>query len=55
MDLDQLLAIDVKGGGNTKKGFYKTIKGRVLPSMPKGDIVGKLEMLSLMAKELAKT
>ena len=42
LDLDKLFAIDVKGGEKATKGFYKTIKGRVLPSMPKGDIVGNV-------------
>ena len=41
-DLDQIFAIDVKGGGKATKGVYKTIRGRVLPSMPKGDIVGNI-------------
>ena len=49
--LDQLFAIDVKGGGKITKGVYKVIKGRVLPSIPKGEIVG---ILSLMAKDVAK-
>ena len=35
-DLDQPFAIDVKGGGKTKQ------RGRVLPSMPKGEIVGNI-------------
>ena len=40
--LIKLFAIDVKGGGKATKGFYKTIIGRVLPSMPKGEIVGNI-------------
>ena len=40
--LIKLLAIDVKGGGNATKGVYQVIKGRVLPSMPKGEIVGNI-------------
>ena len=43
--LIKLFSIDVKGGGNA------TIKGRILPSMPKGEIVG---IFSLMAKDVAK-
>ena len=43
--LIKLFSIDVKGGGNA------TIKGRILPSMPKGEIVG---IFSLMEKEMAK-
>ena len=38
----QLFAIDAKGGGKAAKGFYKTISGRILPSMPKGEIVGNI-------------
>ena len=37
-----LFAIDVKGEGKATKGFYKAIRGRVLPSMPKGEIVGNV-------------
>ena len=40
--LIKLFAIDVKGGVKATKGFYKAIGGRVLPSMPKGDIVGNI-------------
>ena len=50
--LINLFAIDVKEGGKATKGAYKVIRGRVLPSMPKGEIVG---ILSLMAtKDEAK-
>ena len=50
----QLFAIDVKGGGKATKGFYKTIRGRVLPSMPKGEIVGNIVIDGKdVAKELA--
>ena len=49
--LIKLFSIDVKGGGNATKGVYQVIKGRVLPSMPKGETVG---ILSLMAKDMAK-
>ena len=38
----QSFAIDVKGGGKATKDFYKAIRGRVLPSMPKGEIVGNV-------------
>ena len=31
-----------KGEEKKKRGFYKTIRGRVLPSMPKGEIVGNI-------------
>ena len=37
-----LFAIDVKGGGKATKGFYNPIRGRVLPSMTKGEIVGNV-------------
>ena len=40
--LIKLFAIDVKGGGKASKGFCKNIKGRVFPSMPKGEIVGNI-------------
>ena len=40
---DQPFAIDVKGGGKpNKRGFYKKNKGILLPSMPKGEIVGNV-------------
>ena len=40
--LIKIFAIDVKGGGKETKGFCKPIRGRVLPSMPKGEIVGNI-------------
>ena len=40
--LIKIFAIDVKGGGKETKDFYKAIRGRVLPSMPKGEIVGNI-------------
>jgi hypothetical protein len=35
-----LFAIDVKGGGKRQEDEY--CRGRVLPSMPKGEIVGNV-------------
>ena len=40
-----------KGEEKRQEGFYKEIRGRVLPSMPKGDIVG---IFSFMAKDMEK-
>ena len=42
---EQLLAIDVKGGGkssNRRKGPKKEKRGILLPSMPKGETVGNV-------------
>ena len=39
---EQPFSIDFKGGGKAKRGFYKESRGRVFPSMPKGETVGNV-------------